>query len=71
VDASCDPDEVVSDLETLLQHISGLGESLGLYNQYLGMFDAAADDLSVLMMAEKEANSRYQVNPAISGDAPL
>lgn len=71
MDASYDPDEVVSDLETLLQHISGLGESLGLYNQYLGMFDAAVDDLSVLMMAEKEANSRYQVIPAISGDAPL
>jgi hypothetical protein len=61
VDASSDPDEVVNDLEALLQHISGLGEALGLYNQYLGLFDAATDDLSTLMMAEKEANGRYQV----------
>jgi hypothetical protein len=61
VDASSDPDDVVNDLEALLQHISGLGEALGLYNQYLGLFDAATDDLSTLMMAEKEANGRYQV----------
>jgi hypothetical protein len=61
VDASSEPDDVVNDLEALLQHISGLGEALGLYNQYLGLFDAATDDLSTLMMAEKEANGRYQV----------
>eukprot|EP00882_Tetradesmus_deserticola_P029870 GHRQ01033497.1.p1 GENE.GHRQ01033497.1~~GHRQ01033497.1.p1 ORF type:complete len:381 (+),score=198.64 GHRQ01033497.1:102-1244(+) len=61
VDASSDPDDVVSDLEAMLQHISGLGEALGLYNQYLGLFDAATDDLSTLMMAEKEANGRYQL----------
>lgn len=61
MDAASDPDDVVNDLEALLQHISGLGEALGLYNQYLGLFDAATDDLSTLMMAEKEANGRYQV----------
>lgn len=63
VDASWDPEDVVADLEGLLQHISGLGEALGMYNQYLALFDAATDDLSTLMMAEKEANSRYQVWP--------
>ncbi|KAF6263196.1 dynein heavy chain 8 [Scenedesmus sp. NREL 46B-D3] len=61
VDASSDPDDVVNDLEAQLQHISGLGEALGLFNQYLGLFDAATDDLSTLMMAEKEANGRYQL----------
>lgn len=62
VDAESDPDEVVADLEGLLQHISGLGEALALYNQYLSMFDTAPDDLASLAQAEKEANSRYQVH---------
>lgn len=61
VDAESDPDEVVTELEGLLQHISGLGEALGVYNQYLTLFDATPDDLNTLAMAEKEANSRYQV----------
>lgn len=61
VDAESDPEEVVTDLEGLLQHISGLGEALGLYNQYLTLFDAAPDELSTLALAEKEANNRYQV----------
>lgn len=61
VDASSEPDDVVADLEGLLQHISELGEALGMYNQYLALFELPADDLSMLMMAEKEANSRYQV----------
>jgi hypothetical protein len=61
VEAESDPEEVVTDLESLLQHISGLGEALGLYNQYLSLFDAVPDDLSTLSMAEKEANNKYQV----------
>lgn len=61
VDAESDPEEVVTDLEGLLQHISGLGEALGLYNQYLTLFDATPDELSTLALAEKEANNRYQV----------
>jgi hypothetical protein len=61
VEAESDPEEVVADLESLLQHISGLGEALGLYNQYLSLFDAVPDDLSTLAMTEKEANNRYQV----------
>lgn len=60
VDAESDPEEVVADLEGLLQHISGLGEALGVYNQYLELFDAVPDDLSTLAVA-KEANNRYQV----------
>lgn len=61
VDAESDPEEVVSDLEGLLQHISGLGEALAMYNQYLTLFDSAPDDLNTLALAEKEANNRYQV----------
>lgn len=52
---------MVTDLEGLLQHISGLGEALAVYNQYLNLFDAAPDELNALALAEKEANSRYQV----------
>eukprot|EP00879_Flechtneria_rotunda_P022627 GHRR01023894.1.p1 GENE.GHRR01023894.1~~GHRR01023894.1.p1 ORF type:complete len:968 (+),score=348.72 GHRR01023894.1:492-3395(+) len=61
VDAKLDPDEVTADLEALLQHISGLGEAQALYNQYLTLFEAPTDDLSTLMLAEKVANSRYQL----------
>jgi hypothetical protein len=61
MDAEADAEEVVSDLEGLLQHVSGLGEALGLYNQYLALFEAPQDDLSTLALAEKEANSCYQV----------
>lgn len=64
VDAESDPDDVVTDLEGLLQHISGLGEALAVYNQYLALFDAAPDELNILAMAEKEANNRYQVSQA-------
>lgn len=71
VDAESDPDEVVADLEGLLQHISGLGEALALYNQYLALFDAAPDDLASLAQAEKEANSRYQVRHTLRPLAPV
>jgi len=58
---------VVTDLEGLLQHISGLGEALAVYNQYLNLFDAAPDELNALALAEKEANSRYQVRQSCFG----
>lgn len=61
IDAESDAEDVVADLEASLHHISGLGEALAMYNQYLTLFDAASDDLSNLMLAEKEANNRYQV----------
>lgn len=64
-------EEVVSELEGLLQHVSGLGEALALYNEYLGLFDADPDDLGTLMAAEKEANSRYQVCEACDGRGAL
>lgn len=58
---------MVTDLEGLLQHISGLGEALAVYNQYLNLFDAAPDELNALALAEKEANSRYQVRQSCFG----
>ena len=61
IDAEADPEEVVSDLEAMLQHISSLGEALQTYNRYFQLFDMAGDDMSSLMLVEKEANSRYQV----------
>lgn len=70
MDAESDPEEVVADLEGLLQHISGLGEALGMYNQYLSLFDAVPDDLSTLAVAEKEANNKYQVRRAAAALRP-
>jgi hypothetical protein len=61
IDAEADPEEVVCDLEAMLQHISSLGEALQTYNRYFQLFDMAGDDMSALMLVEKEANSRYQV----------
>jgi hypothetical protein len=64
VDAAADPEEVVTDLEGMLQHISELGEQMQTYNSYLRMFEMTEDDMSSLQMVEKEANARYQVGQA-------
>lgn len=61
VDAESDPEEVVADLEAALQHISGLGEAMQTYNSFFALFEMEQDDLSNLMLAEKEANARYRV----------
>lgn len=61
VDATADAEEVVAELEATLQRIGELGEALGVYNSYFTLFDASQDEMSSFMLAEKEANGRYQV----------
>lgn len=55
------PWQVVSDLENIVAAVSAAKESLAQYNSWMTLFDLPEDDGSQLLLAEKEANDRYEV----------
>ncbi len=61
MDGDADPELVAADLEGILLTVHEHAAALATSASYCQQFGIELDDTNALVMAEKEANSRYQV----------